>query len=454
MPVVPMPGPDEGRAAVRPRRPIDRWGPYLVLAVALAPVVVPTGPAELAILDAFNVIALVAFTVQFLTGRVELKLPFAAGALAITVGSLIAIVNAENVPAAMLALSQDAYLYLWFILLVSVMSVRGDLVGLRIAWVVVGCAEAFIAFALLAQRGVMSFGAMAGPKGARALGTFYDPNMCADYLGMSLFILLTLEGHVSRVLRWAAAAILFAAIVATKSNGGALSLVSGLAVWGLVRARTARIPMPAVAGMVLVFGSLFAAGAWMSSSLGIGTHALQSLTSHSFVARAEHSSQGRFKIWRQLEASLRKAPLGIGPGNSRWMPVTVEGRERPHSMYSKEAHSDYLAYAIERGPLAALALLALVVQAFFMVRRVWLRRSRGGRGDNKAGALVAGLAGALTCSVVHSLTLERLHFRHFWLLLALIAALAEAARRPRTHSVPAPARANQGAAESFAAASA
>ena len=446
-----MPGPEEGRAAARPRRTIDRWGPYLVLAVALAPVVVPTGPAELAILDAFNVIALVAFTVQFLTGRIELKLPFAAGALAITVGSLIAVVNAENVPAAMLALTQDAYLYLWFILLVSVMSVRGDLVGLRIAWAVVGVVEALIAFALLAQHGVTSFGAMAGPRGVRALGTFYDPNMCADYLGMSLFILLTLEGHVARALRWAGVAILLAAIVATKSNGGALSLAAGLAVWAAVRARTARIPLPALAGMALVLVSLVAATAWMTTT-GIGARELQSLQSHSFVARAEHSSQGRFKIWRQLEANLRDSPLGIGPGNSRWKSLTVEGRERPHSMYSKEAHSDYLAYAIERGPLAILALLALLVQCFFMVRRVWRRRSRGGRGDAAAGALVAGLAGALTCSAVHSLTLERLHFRHFWLLLALIAALAESTRRPRTQAVAATAPAHRDAAESFAAA--
>jgi hypothetical protein len=29
---------------------------------------------------------------------------------------------------------------------------------------------------------------------------------------------------------------------------------------------------------------------------------------------------------------------------------------------------------------------------------------------------------------VHSLTIERLHFRHFWLLLAIVCALAETTR--------------------------
>jgi hypothetical protein len=35
----------------------------------------------------------------------------------------------------------------------------------------------------------------------------------------------------------------------------------------------------------------------------------------------------------------------------------------------------------------------------------------------------ASLAGALTASTVHSLTIEKLHFRHFWLMLALLWAL-------------------------------
>ena len=438
---------DAGRERTRTAGGGGGWGIYFAFVIALAPVVMPIGTLQLEVVDAFNVLALAAFAVLVLTRQIEPRAPFAAGAFVVLVGSLIAMVNAQSVPAAVLALVQDAYLYLWFIMLVSVMRLRGELVALRIGWVAVSCVVAIIGFVVIMVNGNTTLAGIVGPKGARATATFPDPNMCADYLGMSFFLLLSLGDHVGRAWRWIATAILLAAIVATKSNGGALSLLVGLVVWTVVRGRTTRFPLPALTGVALFVVSVGLAGFWMATGLGVGTHELENLQKHSFLARAQHSSQGRFKIWRQLEATLQKAPLGIGPGNSAWMPVTVEGRERPHSMYSKEAHSDYLAYMIERGPLGILALLFVMVQTFGMVRTIWMRRLRAGRADRATGALVAGLAGALACSAVHSLTIERLHFRHFWLLLAIVCALAETARirraSPAAVDVPAHGRAPQ-----------
>ena len=430
------PVPSRGPASVHPRGP-DGWGIYLFLAVALAPVLVPAGPAQLAILDFFNALAIAAFAIAFLTRRVTLRAPFAAGVLVIAIGSLIAVFNAESVSASALAMIQDAYIYVWFIVLVSVLSVRGDLVGLRIAWVAVACAIALYGVGTLLLHGNTSIGRMLGPRGMRAIGTFTDPNVFADYLVMSLFMLLSLGRHMGRPLRLLAAAILMFALIATKSNGGALSLLVGLFVWALVRARTLRFSVPAIAGMTLFVISMALAGWWAISGLGIGSAGLERFTTRSFMARAGHSSEGRLKIWKQLESTYQRSPLGIGPGNSRWVTLSVEERVRPNSMFSKEAHSDYLAYAIERGPLAALALLFLAWQAFAKVAAAWRRRTRGGVTDSATGALVAALAGALAASAVHSLTIERLHFRHFWLLLAIVCALAETTRRARSKPVAA-----------------
>ncbi len=440
-----MPGPMDmgrGRVPAKASRGLDGWGIYLVLVVALAPVVVPAGPAQSAILDPFNLIALAAFAVAFLSRRITLRAPFAAGVLVIAIGSLIAIANAESLSSSALAMAQDAYIYLWFIVLTSVMSTRGDLVGLRIAWVGVANIVALYGIAVVVLQGHGTLSRMLGPRGMRATGTFYDPNMFADYLCMSLFMVLSLGPHMGRVLRWGSAAVLLAAMVATKSNGGALSLLVGLAVWALVRARTLRFSVPAVAGAALVAVSIALTAWWMFAGVGIGASAVQELRARSFMARAGHSSEGRLKIWRQLEQTYRRSPLGIGPGNSRWVTLSVAERERPKSMFSKEAHSDYLAFAIERGPLAALALLFLAFQAFAKVASAWKRRVRAGTADAAASALVAAMAGALASSAVHSLTIERLHFRHFWLLLAIVCAIAEtsrahAARRtataPRVH---------------------
>lgn len=426
-----MPGPMDmgrGRVPAPASRGLDGWGIYLVLVVALAPVVVPTGPAQLAILDPFNLLALAAFAVAFLSRRITLRAPFAAGVLVIAIGSLIAIASAESLSSSALAMAQDAYIYLWFIVLVSIMSTRGDLVGLRIAWVGVANIVALYGIAVVVLQGHGTLSRMLGPRGMRATGTFYDPNMFADYLCMSLFMVLSLGPHMGRALRLSSAAVLLAAMVATKSNGGALSLLVGLAVWALVRARTLRFSVPAVAGSALVAVSIALAAWWMFAGVGIGASAVQELRARSFMARAGHSSEGRLKIWRQLEQTYQRSPLGIGPGNSRWVTLSVAERERPNSMFSKEAHSDYLAFAIERGPLAALALLFLVFQAFAKIASAWKRRVRAGTADAAASALVAAMAGALASSAVHSLTIERLHFRHFWLLLAIVCAIAETSR--------------------------
>jgi len=429
-----------GREPGRARRGLDGWGIYLAFVVTLMPIVVPIGTFQLALLDGPNVIALAVFAVGVLSRKILLRSPFAAGAFVILLGSLIAIVNAVSPSASLLALFQDFYLYLWFAMLVSVLSVRGDLIGLRIAWTGLAAVVAIIAIVnLIFFKGNTTLMGILGPKGARATGTFSDPNMCADYLGMSLFMVMSLGRHMARVLRWTIGVLLVAAIIATKSNGGALSLFVGLVVWAVVRARTVRFPAPAIAAAALLTVSLVLSAWWMTSGLGMSSQ-LEGLQSHSFLGRATHSSKGRLKIWTQLEQTLRNSPLGIGPGNSRWISLTVEGRERPNSMYSKEAHSDYLAYLIERGPLGILALLFVLWQAFAKVRQVWMRRVRAGTADPAASALVASLAGALACSAVHSLTIERLHFRHFWLLLAIVCALAETHRavkaRPRADASP------------------
>src|SRR2546425_3483646 len=218
-----MPEPiDLGRGILPDRTPrrLDGWGIYLLLAVALAPVVVPTGPAQLSILDPFNVFALGVFAVAVLTRRIAVRAPFAVAVFVISISSLIAVVNAESVSASVLAMIQDAYLYAWFITLVSVMSGRGDLVGLRTAWVWVANAVALYGLSAVALNGHPTLGTMLGPRGMRAMGTFYDANMFADYLGMSLFMVLSLGARLPRAVRWGSAALLLVTIAATKSNGG------------------------------------------------------------------------------------------------------------------------------------------------------------------------------------------------------------------------------------------
>jgi O-antigen ligase len=215
--------------------------------------------------------------------------------------------------------------------------------------------------------------------------------------------------------------------VATKSNGGAIAFLSGLAVWGVLRAYSLRVRPLAIAGACALLIALGLLGWGLVSQGGVGASLWNDLRQKSFAERMTSSSESRMKIWSQLQESYARSPLGIGPGNSRVRTVSVEQRARPGVPKAKEAHSDYLGYAIERGPIALIGLLLLLGEAF---RRafIFLRNSVRGSAPPAAGAFAAAMIAGLVASSVHSLVIEKLHFRHFWAFLAILVVGTEVTR--------------------------
>ena len=422
------------------RNRIDGWGIYLALLVCLIPIVVPSGPARLAFVDGLIVLGLGAFAIVFLTRKEPFRVPFMAPVLMITVGSLAAVVNAESPSASFLALAQDAYLFIWFIMLVQILRDR-DLTPVQITWIWVANIIALYGIFIVLTEGHLSLMDIVKPKGKRAYGTFYDPNMFAGYLVMSLFFVLSMGRRLPRLVRWGSILTMTVCIIATKSNGGVLSLIVGLGAWLAVRAWTRQVSPAAMVACVLLLGSLGLGALWMNAGVGIGAAQLSAFQSNSFLARAEHSSEGRFTIWKNLQSTYAKSPLGIGPGNSSFLTLSVEDRLRPNSLQSKEAHNDYLAYAIERGPLGLLGLLVLMGSAFAKLGAV-AKRGQDAQGTSDAnGPLVAAMTGALAASAVHALRIEVLHFRHFWMLMAIICVMearTKAGKADHGASTPSP----------------
>jgi O-antigen ligase len=399
----------------------DAWGIYLLLIVALLPVINPAGPGRTALVDGVIVLGLGAFAATLMVRPQPVQIPFLLPVFLIGVGSVAAMVNAVSPGASLLAIAQDAYLFLWFIMLVHLLRPR-DLTAMRVAWVVVGACVAAYGILVLMQESHLSLMDMAKPRGRRAVGTFYDPNMFGGYLVMSMFMALSLGSAIPRLLKWGAIGVMSMALIASKSNGALLSLIVGLPVWALVQARTRRISPAMLASGALLAGTLVIGAVWLNAGLGLGGRTLKALESESFLARANRSSEGRFAIWKQLQDTYARYPLGIGPGNSRWQSLTMEQRLRPASIAAREAHNDYLAYAIERGPLALLGLLMLVFQIVHKLVTASGKPGARPAGD-PIGPLTAGLAGALAASLVHALTIEVLHFRHFWMLIAIVCAI-------------------------------
>ena len=430
---------------------------YLVLAAVLAPLCVPAGPAQSAALDFVNVLALAGFGLLLLAPGARpvlgdtdpplapsLRAPLILPMALIALGSLLATTGAPSVGLAALALLQDVYLFTWFLLVVNLLRDPAELRAVRLAWTATATAVALgaIAQVLFATHG--SLLTLLGARGLRPASTLYNPNMLADYLVLSVFVTLSLVHELPRPAWAAALGAMLVGLLATKSNGGWIALLAGAAVWVVVRAVVEGRTLRRIVAVAALLAGVLGTAAWLEMEWGVADAPLRALTRNTFMGRIEHSSASRRHIWDQLEHTYARSPLGIGPGNSGALTLSIEERERPDSYRSKEAHSDYLAYAIERGPLGLVGLLCMTLGGFMHVvrHRRSTRLAVAGAGDRtaarRAGLWTASMAAALAASAVHSTVIEKLHFRHFWLLLALVcgSSLVAAERAARASGEP------------------
>lgn len=412
-------------ASTSDHRRFDAWGLYLLTATLLVPVLVPQGPNQLSLLDGLNIVAMGIFFVASVHRRARIRFPFLMPIIVIFLGSLLSVTNARSIPLSLLTLTQDLYLYLWFVLLVNQLADRGPLRPIRTAWIWTAVIAAVLGIALILVQTHGSLAEMIGLHGPRATGTFTNPNYFADYLVLSLFIALSASEEVGGAFLGFSVLAILAGLIAAKSNGGMIALISGLAAWALARAYTKRVSPMAIAGTLALLVAIVAM-AWSAvSEWGIGARTLSELRERSFLGRAAHSSESRVRIWSSLRETYERSPLGIGPGNSSAVTLSVEQRERPASQQSKEAHSDYLSYAIERGPVALIGLLLLIGQAFGRLTKFWRQIARSGLKPAWGGGFVAAMFAGLVASSIHSLVIEKLHFRHFWLYLAVLWVITE-----------------------------
>jgi hypothetical protein len=402
------------------RRTLPIVGAYLVASACLAPVCVPEGPGQTALLDFLNLGALGVASLKVLAPGQRLRLPMMLPMLLVALGSLLAMFSAPSLVLAGLALAQDVYLFAWFLLVVNLVRDAGSLRTLQVAWMWTAVAISLGAVGQVLAHGGGSLAGLFGSRGLRPSSTLYNPNMLADYLVITMFITASASASLPRLVRWGVYGVLALGLITTKSNGGMIALVTGLVVWTLVRAATRGASLQRWLAGIALAASLGGLGVWMHVEWGVGDSLLASLKQHTFAGRMEHSSESRLRIWDQLERTYAHSPLGIGPGNSGAIALGIAERERPGSYMSKEAHSDYLAYAIERGPLGVLGLLLMTAAGFIFVARYWGHAGVPARRTRGAGVWTAGMAAALAASAVHSTVIEKLHFRHFWLLLAMV----------------------------------
>jgi O-antigen ligase len=265
-----------------------------------------------------------------------------------------------------------------------------------------------------------------GTVGARAKGTFGDPNHFGVYLGFVICLALALtimaaqrRSRFTQISYGAMATAASATLVATFSRsawvGTLLSVV--LIAAGIVQAwrmGAVRLPNKRVAVWVAI-GAL-------ALSAGVAPRVIERVAPSSkinVVSDRTHASTVRFAL-RQFSTH---PVLGIGPGG-----LGVKLRQPPRT---SGAHSTYLTVAAELGAVGLLVLLLAVAVALRLLTGAYHML---GRTPLVVLALALGAAylGYLASNVTYDVWFDDFH----WVILGGVVALAADARAIGWHATP------------------
>jgi len=360
----------------------------------------------------YDLLAILLFVVLVAGGLrfpAELQIP-AALLGAFVAGNFLASIAADDPVGTLRSLSIRVYMVLAWLLVVAVIAIAPARL-LRALW------SGYLVAAVLATAwGTLEYlGYLPGEMwvpGMRARGPFKDPNVFGPFLvPPAVYTLYRLsEAGVRRGLPFAALFLVLAfGILLSFSRGAWMNFVvatAGFVALSLATARGLRRKL----GWLLTSVAMIAAAAAMLAA-AVSTTAI----GERFVQRAvltqsyDVAEGGRFDTQRRAVAMIGRNPVGVGPGRS-------------DERFGLEPHNLYLHVFVEGGWLAGTALLVFLgVSAVVAVDA--LRRRSPFRGQ--LFVVSACLAGVL----IQSLFIDSTHWRHMWLLFALLWALVTSVRR-------------------------
>jgi O-antigen ligase len=260
-------------------------------------------------------------------------------------------------------------------------------------------------------------------EGNRVLFTFGDPNYASTYWDVTIFVVFASRVPSRRWMRVTGYLLLVWALALTESNGGALALLIAIAFMLTVAAYSRRGWVGASAVVlsvglaVTVFFTVFPLDSIRQWALDSGQPLLVNSIGRSAQSSAERSLLvAESKDLFQLSGGL----LGLGPASTKPLLTTLQYQ------YANEAHDDFLAALVERGPVGLLGLLVVIGTAVWgavpLVHRPLSARFA------EAVPVPAGLVAGLLALAVNAFYEEILHFRFLWAILGILAVLGHDAR--------------------------
>jgi len=385
------------------------------VAVVFIPFVHPAGPANTAAADVFVLLAVGIVGLwsasRNRTWRFPLGVPVALFMAAGAIGALIGPVPVAGLE----AIAQDAYLLIWFWVIVNVARTPANLRVLVATWVYSSIAWVLVLYLGLAS-GSHALSGQTPNQGARVQLTLGDPSYAANYFFISLMLMWATRRPRRTPIRVAAYVALLVAIVLTGSNSGLMALAIGFVV-GIVLGMRRRHGV--VAALATLLGVVFAVAVAASTISLQHIEDRASTSKYAFIrdgmGRGTSVEQRGMLLHESIALYRRGNPLGEGPVSTK---PRLGAELAP---FEKEAHDDYAAALLERGPVGFVSLLAVVVILLTSAFRVAADPVR--RGFDAAIAHPNALAGALTGTLAAGGVYELLHVRHVWTLFAFVVAL-------------------------------
>jgi O-antigen ligase len=387
------------------------------VAVAMLPLLVPSGPGHTAPVDGLIALALSVCLLWAGTSAHRLRFPYVVAMTLFIAGGALGAMSGPVPGTGALALLQDLVLLAWCWVVVNMSSSPQRLKILLGTWAYSSIAWAVLLFAGLAA-GSSTVTGQSARQGGRTALTFVDPNISANYYFVSIMIIWATGRPQHRVLRLVAYVVLLAAMFTTGSNSGMVSLIVGIAVAALVGIyrRAGVVPAATTLAFLLLGGYLVASNVNFKE-IQASAHESQYRFIREGIGRSSKSFQQRGDLLHESFTLYQTGGL-LGQG-----PVSTKTRlESEMAPFVKEAHDDYFAAFIERGVLGVLGLLLLI--AAVGRQALGLAKSRlapdFGAVVIRPYALIGAVAGTLTVMAVY----ELLHVRQVWTLFAFLAALS------------------------------
>lgn len=248
---------------------------------------------------------------------------------------------------------------------------------------------------------------------------FGDANIFASLMAVALVMTvarLHFSSNRSRRFWGACAGIVLIALILSQSRSGYLAAIVGvvlLSVW----------LRPPSAALILSALVLFGAMAWFGAA-SLGISAKTALPDENRLSAETLDS--RLEFWKTGLRLLRTESLsGIGIGTFQQTNF-FEGSVRVLPGFAR-AHNSYLSVALELGLPGVLAFAFLATAAGKAAREGWRLFKQNDRW------LLAAAVSSLVSMLAFAVWVDALYQRHLWILLALVLAAPNVARRPGTN---------------------